>query len=361
VASEESAPKPFAVQASFAVLPALVAAMMAGLAGGFFVQHPGVDESGAARGIDLAFDPLWALGAFLPAWALALVGARLASSLTLFGAVQSAYRRLAQSGLAIEKEPMRWHKPEQVAESLDALAERAAAQVIASRKEMGKFKDALSRYADPSLAKNLSQESSLSKMGTRKVRMAILFCDIRGFTKMSEALKVEDVVSVLNSYFALGAKAVTANRGEINKFIGDAILAVFPDPPGMGSGMTACRNAVAAAMAMHDAFRLEERKWKEGIDTPFEAGLGIGVHIGEVIQGTMGSPERLEYTVIGDPVNFASRLCSLAKAGQVRLSEECYKNVDDRVTVDEMEPVAVKGKSGTYKTFQITGKKPGYF
>ena len=252
--------------------------------------------------------------------------------------------------------PFKVHEAE---EAIAAVLEKSATYILSSRKEMDKYKEALTKYADPTLASKLHLETGYKNVPTSKVNCAVLFCDIRGFTKMSEALKVEEVVSVLNDYFSIGAKIVDANQGQINKFIGDAILAVFQDPPGYVSGAQASRNAVNAGMELVAKFRAQKALWRDRIHTPFDADVGIGVHFGEVILGSMGSPQRMEYTVIGDNVNFASRLCSLASAGQVRISEECYKIVDDRFKADEMDPVKVKGKSGEYKTFLVTEKKPG--
>lgn len=252
--------------------------------------------------------------------------------------------------------------PFKVAEAEDAIAgvlEKSASYILTSRKEMDKYKEALTKYADPTLASKLNLETGYKNVPTTKVRCAILFCDIRGFTKMSEALRVEEVVSVLNDYFALGAQVVDANQGQINKFIGDAILAVFQDPPPYQTGSQASRNAVNAALELSAKFRAKKAIWRDRIHTPFDSDVGIGVHFGEVILGSMGSPQRMEYTVIGDTVNFASRLCSLAGAGQVKISEETYRLVDDRFKADEMDPVKVKGKSGEYKTFLVTEKKPG--
>jgi adenylate cyclase len=85
----------------------------------------------------------------------------------------------------------------------------------------------------------------------------------------------------------------------------------------------------------------------------------VGVHYGELIMGNFGSPQRMEYTVIGDTVNFASRLCSLAQKGQVKTSDECWKNVESYFAADAQEPVAVKGKAGLHQTWLLTGKKAG--
>jgi class 3 adenylate cyclase len=273
---------------------------------------------------------------------------------------QLVRERLERAGIVLGPEPkLSLLKIAEAEEAAAAVLEKSATFVLGARKELAKYKDALSTYADPTLASKLHLETGYKNLPTTKVRCAILFCDIRGFTKMSEALKVEEVVSVLNDYFSLGAKAVDGNQGQINKFIGDAILAVFQDPPNYVSGVQASRNAVNAGMELIAKFRQQKATWRDRIGTPFDADLGVGIHFGEVILGSMGSPQRMEYTVIGDTVNFSSRLCSLAAAGQLRVSEECFKNVEGYFKGDEMEPVKVKGKSGEYKTYLITEKKPG--
>lgn len=111
------------------------------------------------------------------------------------------------------------------------LADRIIAQAFADRKEVLKYKDALGKYADSSLVQKLNLETSFSTVQTKKINMAVMFTDIRGFTKMSETLSVDDVVRILNDYFSIAATAVHSNNGRINKFIGDAVMAVFEDPP----------------------------------------------------------------------------------------------------------------------------------
>ena len=239
------------------------------------------------------------------------------------------------------------------------LADKFVAQVWADRKDLEKYKDALSKYADSSLAKSLTHESHFSQVQTKKVNMAVLFTDIRGFTKMSELLSTEEVVSILNDYFALAAEVVHRNNGRINKFIGDAVMAVFEDPANYHSGATASKNAVNAGSELVAAFRAKARQWTEQIHKPFEVDLGAGINYGSLIFGNMGSPERMEYTAIGDTVNFASRLCSAAKGGQTRISEEVFGWVDGYFALSPEEPLAVKGKAGTFKTWLVGAKKPG--
>jgi class 3 adenylate cyclase len=297
----------------------------------------------------------FAVGAAL-AWALG----RVLLGISALKSLAEARDACLQAGLALPKETaISPFRPALAEQALADMVRQAAHQALAARKDKDKFQGALATYADPTLSTRLKESSSVQAVGTQKVRCAILFCDIRGFTKMSETLKVEEVVYVLNDYFAVGSQAVTANGGQINKFIGDAILAVFQDPPGHVTGQQACRNAAAAALELVNVFRRQRNVWQDKIKTPFETDLGVGVHYGELIMGNFGSPQRMEYTVIGDTVNFASRLCSLAAKGQVKLSDEAWAQVSGHFEADRMEPVAVKGKAGLHQTWLLTTKKPG--
>ncbi|HVZ28566.1 MAG TPA: adenylate/guanylate cyclase domain-containing protein [Rhizomicrobium sp.] len=244
--------------------------------------------------------------------------------------------------------------PEEAALSV---IDQLAGQALSDRKEVAKYKEALSKYADKSLAQKLNLETSYASVGTKKVNMAVLFSDIRGFTKMSETLRTEEVVSILNDYFSFAAEAVHANGGRINKFIGDAVMAVFEDPPGHSTGNQACRNACMAGQALVMKYRAMGSTWRDRIATPFESDLGCGIHFGSLIFGNMGSPERMEYTAIGDTVNFASRLCSKAAGGQVRISEEVQRLAGAYFELSPEAPITVKGKAGEFKTWLVTGVK----
>ena len=338
----------------------LVGALGFGLAGAYMMDNQAQEAAGQAARWIWYPDPVSASVGLLLCGALAFGLGRLLLGAAAVRNYNLLRDRQERAGLVMPPPAvLSILKPAQSEDASAALLEKSASYVLGARKEMEKYKEALKTYADPTLSSKLNLETGYKNMPTTKVRCAILFCDIRGFTKMSEALKVEEVVSVLNDYFTLGAKAVDGNQGQINKFIGDAILAVFQDPPNYFSGSAASRNAVNAGLELIHSFRMQKARWRDRIHTPFDADLGVGVHYGELILGSMGSPQRMEYTVIGDTVNFASRLCSLASAGQVRISEECFKLVDDRFKADEMDPVKVKGKSGEYKTYLVTEKLPG--
>ncbi len=182
------------------------------------------------------------------------------------------------------------------------------------------------------------------RLGGERRRVAILFADIRGYTAFAESRDPETVVEVLNYYFQRLADVVAAHRGDIDKYVGDQIMAVF-----LGEGMAA--DAVACSLAIQDvmdALRAEHPEWSLDI--------GIGVDMGDVVMGAMGAKERMDYTVLGDHVNLAARLCSYAAARQTIVSEAVAEGIagDAAFRLEALEPIRVKGKSAALKVFSAT-------
>lgn len=147
------------------------------------------------------------------------------------------------------------------------------------------------------------------------VLAVIWFCDIRGFTALSEQLPREQVIDLLNDFFGCVARPVQARGGEILKFIGDAMLAIFPVEDAMWLGQT-CRATEAAVEAIETLRELQERRQMAG-EAPFD--FGIGLHVGEVTYGNIGAPGRLDFTVIGPDVNLTSRLQNVTREAGVPL------------------------------------------
>ena len=230
-------------------------------------------------------------------------------------------------------------------------------QLQGAHSEKKRFQEALNTYADPNVMERLrgARHGSQTIKSERRP-VAVLFADIRGFTAMSEVLLPEQVASILNDYFTFATAAVNKNGGTVNKFIGDAVMALFEQGPAYKEG-SAPKSAILAALQMQEEFQRFVPVWKVRMPQRFEAGLGVGVHFGEAILGTLGSSERMEYTAIGDTVNFASRLCSLAKPGQVRCSEDCFERVQDSFEGQAQEAVALKGKAGTHVSYVVTRKR----
>jgi class 3 adenylate cyclase len=230
-------------------------------------------------------------------------------------------------------------------------------QLHGAHTEKERYQQALNSYTDPNVMARMHKADSQGAIKSERRPVAVLFADIRGFTAMSEALQPEQVVGLLNDYFAFSAAAVGKNGGTVNKFIGDAVMALFEQPPAYKQDASAPRSAILAAIEMQEEFQRFLPVWKSRIPQTFDCNLGVGVHFGDAILGTVGSEERREYTAIGDTVNFASRLCSAAKPGQVRVSEDCFERVQELFEGQAQEAMAMKGKAGTHVTYVVSRKR----
>ncbi len=208
----------------------------------------------------------------------------------------------------------------------------------------------LCRYVTREIAEEVMKDKGKLRLGGDRQKVSILFSDIRNFTTISEANDPQDIVGFLNDYFSLMVQEVFAEQGSLDKFIGDAMMAVFgapvqrPDDP---------VRAVRAALGMRRALRTfneqQRRKGKFAIET------GIGICHGEVVSGNIGSEQRMEYTVIGDPVNLASRLEGLTKASdyKILINEVIYEQVKDHFPCVPVSEERVKGKTRPVKIYGI--------
>ncbi len=212
------------------------------------------------------------------------------------------------------------------------------------------MRDTFGKIVDPEVRDYLLHEGEKALGGeTREV--TVLFCDIRSFTAMSEKMSAEDVVSLLNRYFTALGQCITANHGIINKYIGDAIMAIFGAPV---ASENSALDAYNAALDMRKALvRVNEDLKKEGLP---EVHFGIGIHTGPVFAGTIGAENRMEYTVIGDTVNTASRLESLCKTYKVDFlmseaaAQKCALSEREITFVDDAQ---IRGKAEPMKVFTV--------
>ncbi|MDF2577971.1 MAG: hypothetical protein K0S74_1455 [Chlamydiales bacterium] len=206
----------------------------------------------------------------------------------------------------------------------------------------GKIRGVFSKFVPAEIIDSLIEKQDVSSLLVGEKRsIAVLFSDIRSFTTISEYNTAEAVVSCLNSYFDLMAQAIKAQGGIIDKFIGDAILAVFGAPTSYEDNAA---RAVRAAIGMINALpQLDTSKLKLP-KTGFQ--IGVGIHEGIAIVGNIGSKEKFDYTVIGDTVNLASRLEGLTKhyGQQIIVSEAVKDKVAAELFVRELDVVKVKGK-----------------
>jgi adenylate cyclase len=204
------------------------------------------------------------------------------------------------------------------------------------------------RFFTPHLAARIASSPDAVKLGGDKRRVAVLFSDIRGFTALSETMNPDTMARLLTEYFTEMVECVFRHGGTLDKFIGDAVMAQWGAPIGEDDD---CDRAMSAAIDMMDELEKLNARWKEeGRPT---IGIGIGLNVGDVFAGNIGSDRRLEYTVIGDPVNISSRLYSAAAAGEILISEDIRSALGSPPPLDALPPMELKGKSQALPVFRV--------
>jgi adenylate cyclase len=219
-------------------------------------------------------------------------------------------------------------------------------------RERDKLKSTMGKYMTPAVIKHLM--AGEVELGGKSLDVTILFTDIRSFTSISEKMKAHELVALLNEYFSAMVGVVLAHDGAVDKYIGDAIMAVFGAPI---PGPKDAENAVRAAINMRKKLILLNAELeKRGIP---EIRTGIGIHTGEVVAGNIGSPERMEYTVIGDSVNLASRLESNTKelGVDVLISDATYEKTKHFIEARPVKELTVKGRAQPVMTYAVLGFK----
>lgn len=217
-------------------------------------------------------------------------------------------------------------------------------------KERDKVKNLFSKFHGSSITEDLLQKDI--GVGGQAKDVAVFFSDIRGFTAFSEMHAPEQVVEMLNEYFEVMVKIISDNHGVVDKFIGDAIMAVWGAPHSSGRDV---QNAVKACLEMRQALNeLNDKRIERG-QQPLM--IGMGLHAGTVISGTIGSHERMEYTIIGDTVNMASRIEASTKAfgADLLISESVRALVGDEFIVELAGAAEVKGKSEPLSLYKVKG------
>jgi adenylate cyclase len=208
---------------------------------------------------------------------------------------------------------------------------------------------ALERFLSPEVVEMVSKNPEGVRLGGINQKVSIMFADIRGFTTLSERMEPEKVVEILNNYFTHVTDIIFDHGGTLDKYLGDGVMALFGAPLSKGND---AENAVRAAQAIQrlvielnrDA---AEREWPE-------FGVGIGINSGIVTAGNIGSPRRIDYTVIGDTVNTASRLMSNAPAGKIIISQATAADLTPgKFILAALSPLTVKGKSEPIPVFRV--------
>jgi adenylate cyclase len=204
------------------------------------------------------------------------------------------------------------------------------------------------RYFAPQLAERIADSAEATKLGGETRPVAVLFSDIRGFTPLSESMKPDEIATLLTEYFTEMVECVFRHGGMLDKFIGDAVMAQWGAP--LGNEDDADR-ALQAAVDMMAALSTLNARWLAQGRPTLE--IGIGLNYGEAFAGNIGSERRLEFTVIGDTVNTASRLCSAADAGDILLSESMKRALHSAPALEKRPAMALKGKKGSIHVYRM--------
>ena len=206
------------------------------------------------------------------------------------------------------------------------------------------------RLLSPNLVDQIVTGQLQLDQGGTKRDVTMLFADIRGFTAMSERHAPEEMVKTLNEYFELMVDILFRHGGTLDKYVGDEVIGLFGAPVALPD---APERAVRCGLEMQRALEEFNRVRQSTNLEPIN--VGIGINSGPVIAGAIGSSRTLQYTVIGDPVNIASRLCSVAKAGEVIISEYTMQRLGEQFITEPREPVNVKGKSAALQIWAAVG------
>lgn len=216
------------------------------------------------------------------------------------------------------------------------------------------IRDRLARYSSPSVVERIvAGKQQMDEMLAEEREVSVLFCDLSGFTSLSEHMAPSELAQVLNDLFARLTNAIFRFEGTLDKFMGDAVMAIFGAPL---SQPDHAERAVGAAILMQHA--LED--FNRTHSNRKKVSMRVGINSGNVVAGDIGSPKRKDYTVLGDTVNVASRLeSSVAEPGQIAIGPMTYEMVKHRYECRPLKPAQLKGKQKPVQPYLVEGAKQG--
>ncbi len=228
---------------------------------------------------------------------------------------------------------------------------------IIEEKEKRWIRKAFSHYVSGEIMEEILKDPAKLQLGGERRIITVLFSDIRGFTTYSEKRRPEETVNILNEYLDAMTKVIFKNKGTLDKYVGDEIMALFGAPAHGEPGICAQRAVITACEMMVSLKQLQE-KWVNEGKAPLD--IGIGVNTGEMVVGNMGSTLVMDYTVIGDAVNLGARVEALTRQfnNHIIITEFTYAYVKDIIEAKPLESIKVKGKDIPVMIYEVIGLKP---
>lgn len=211
----------------------------------------------------------------------------------------------------------------------------------------------MSKYLAPQVWQTIFSGKKDVTLETQRKKLVVFFSDIKGFTQLSDELEPEVLTELLNQYLTDMCDIALKHGGTIDKFIGDSLMIFFGDPTSEGTKADA-QKCVAMAIAMRKHMKVLQQKWRsQGIKTPLQ--IRMGINTGYCTVGNFGAEQRMDYTIVGKEVNLASRLESMAEAGEILLSYETFSLIKDTVMCRDKGEIQVKGFSRPLPIYQVVG------
>ncbi|MCR4405431.1 MAG: GAF domain-containing protein [Anaerolineae bacterium] len=220
--------------------------------------------------------------------------------------------------------------------------------------EKRRIRTTFRRFVGPAVMERMLNMPAHDFFKVDRLLLTVLFSDMRGFTTIAERTAPEVIVETLNQHLTATTEVVLAHEGTLDKFVGDEVMAVFGAPvPMPDHALRAVKTALEMQRVHGDLLARWATEGRQG------APIGIGINTGEMVVGNIGCELQADYTVIGDAVNLASRLCGIAKEGQILISEATYQLVRDHVLVNKLPPVQVKGRIEPVQIYEVLDLQHG--
>jgi len=240
--------------------------------------------------------------------------------------------------------PKPYHPRELIARVEARLRAKVEADSLRAQREQ--IRQTFERFVAHEIVEKLLENPSSVQLGGAEATVTVLFADLEGFTRLAENTKPVRMIEVLNAYHLLIVQHIKGNGGTLNKFLGDGVMALYNTP--LAQPDHALR-AVRTALHIRDAlpaFHLT-------LEPPFRMAVNFGIHTGTAIVGTIGTPELMDFTAVGDTVNLASRLQELSAHSQITISEETYSLIADRVIARRIGAQSVRGREEPVVAYMI--------